>query len=185
MNHIEVTNNQSHFVLANNYYQSGNYQDAIISYKQRINTDEMNDDVWYSYYQIGKCYKNMDNFTNALYYWLEGYNLYPHRIEGLYEIIKHYRDNRKNKLAMQFYKMSKEILDKNENREKYLFLKNDVYTYLISLEYIIFAFYNGITNVDNEALQVFNNSNKASEITNLLSNMKYYKHILNQKSVVL
>ena len=184
MNHIEVTNNQSHFVLANNYYQSGNYQDAIISYKQRINTDEMNDDVWYSYYQIGKCYKNMDNFTNALYYWLEGYNLYPHRIEGLYEIIKHYRDNRKNKLAMQFYKMSKEILDKNENREKYLFLKNDVYTYLISLEYIIFAFYNGITNVDNEALQVFNNSNKASEITNLLSNMKYYKHILNQKSVV-
>ena len=57
MNHIEVTNNQSHFVLANNYYQSGNYQDAIISYKQRINTDEMNDDVWYSYYQIGKCYK--------------------------------------------------------------------------------------------------------------------------------
>lgn len=185
MNNIdEPTNKPNDFVLANNYYESGNYEQAITSYKKRIVMNDLNEEVWYSYYQIGKCYQNMDNFSNALYYWLEGYNLYPYRIEGLYKIIKHYRDNQKNKLAMQFYKMAKEILDKNENKEKYLFLQKDVYTYLISLEYIIFAFYNGITNVDYEAVQVFNNSNNGSEITNLLSNMKYYKHILNQKSVV-
>ena len=172
------------FVLANNYYDTSNYNEAIISYKKRIEMNDLNEEVWYCYYQIGKCYQNMANFSNALYYWLEGYNLYPNRIEGLYEIIKHYRDNQKNKLAMQFYKMVKEILDKNENIEKYLFLQKDVYTYLISLEYIIFAFYNGIKNVDDQAVQVLNNSNNATEITNLLSNMKYYKHIINQKSVV-
>ena len=137
------------FVLANNYYDTSNYNEAIISYKKRIEMNDLNEEVWYCYYQIGKCYQNMANFSNALYYWLEGYNLYPNRIEGLYEIIKHYRNNQKNKLAMQFYKMAKEILDKNENIEKYLFLLKDVYTYLISLEYIIFAFYNGIKNFSN------------------------------------
>jgi len=174
----EPNNVRYHFYLANSYHDSGKYEEAINTYKKRIEMGGWNQEVWYSYYRIGKCFQNMGKFSDALYYWLEGYNFYPERLEGMYEIIKHYRLNGKNKLAFQFYKMSKEILDKNENRDQYLFLHNDVYTHSIYYEYIIIAFYNSITNINEQIVQFLNYSNNDSEINNVLSNMKFYKHIL-------
>jgi tetratricopeptide (TPR) repeat protein len=174
----EPNNVRYHFYLANSYHDSGRYEEAINTYKKRIEMGGWKEEVWYSYFRIGKCYQNMGKFSDALYYWLEGYNFYPQRLEGLYDIIKHYRLNGKNKLAFQFYKISKEILDKNENRDQYLFLHNDVYTHSIYYEYIIIAFYNGITNVNDQLVPFLNNSNNDSEINNALSNLKFYKHIL-------
>lgn len=174
----EPNNVRYHFYLANSYHDSGRYEEAINTYKKRIEMGGWKEEVWYSYLRIGKCFQNMGKFSDALYYWLEGYNFYPQRLEGLYEIIKHYRLNGKNKLAFQFYKMSKEILDKNENRDQYLFLHNDVYTHSIDYEYIIIAFYNGITNINDQVVRFLNNSNNDSEINNALSNFKFYKHIL-------
>ena len=174
----EPNNVRYHFYLANSYHDSGRYEEAINTYKKRIEMGGWKEEVWYSYYRIGKCFQNMGKFSDALYYWLEGYNFYPQRLEGLYEIIKHYRLNGKNKLAFQFYKMSKEILDKNENRDQYLFLHNDVYTHSIDYEYIIIAFYNGITNINDQVVRFLNNSNNDSEINNTLSNLKFYQHIL-------
>ena len=174
----EPNNVRYHFYLANSYHDSGRYEEAINTYKKRIEMGGWKEEVWYSYFRIGKCYQNMGKFSDALYYWLEGYNFYPQRLEGLYEVIKHYRLNGKNKLAMQFYKISKEILDKNENRDQYLFLHNDVYTHSIYYEYIIIAFYNSITNINEQIVQFLNYSNNDSEINNALSNLKFYKHIL-------
>jgi len=171
-----------YFYLANSYHDSGKYEEAIPCYKKRIEFGGWQQEVWYSYYRIGKCYQNLNKFADALYYWLEGYDYYPNRLEAIYEIIKHYRLNSKHKLCMNFYNMIKEILDKNENRDGYLFLHNDVYTYLIDYEYTIFSAYCGVKNIDKQVVTIFNNSG-GGEINNVLSNMKFYKHVLQKQSL--
>jgi hypothetical protein len=42
------------------------------------------------YYNIGHCYKLLNNIESAVYYWL-GRITILHRCEALYELIKHYR----------------------------------------------------------------------------------------------
>jgi tetratricopeptide (TPR) repeat protein len=181
---IDEPNNapRYYFYLANSYHDSGKFEEAITAYKKRIELGGWHEEIWYSYYRIGKCYQNLDKFADALYYWLEGYDYYPIRLEAIYEIIKHYRLVSKHKLCMKFYNIAKEVLDKNENRDAYLFLHNDVYTYLIDYEYTIFSAYCGIKNINNELITVFNKSN-GSEINNVLSNMKFYKDVLQKQSL--
>ena len=176
----EPNNGRYHFYLANSYHDSGRFGEAIEIYKKRIEIGGWKEEIWYSYFRIGLCYKNMGKFADALFYWLEGYNYYPERLEAIYEIIKHFRFESKYKLCQTFYNLAKEILDKNENRDSYLFLHNDVYTHKIYYEYTIFAAYNNIKNINNELVKVFNNSNDGNEINNMLSNMKFYKHNLEQ-----
>jgi len=178
----DPNNGRYYFYLGNSYHDSGKYEEAISAYKKRIEIGGWQEEIWYSYYRIGTSYKNLNKFADALYYWLEGYDYYPNRLEGIYEIIKHYRVHSKHKLCMNFYNLAKDILNKNYNRDSYLFLHNDVYSYLLHYEYTIFAAYCGVKNIDNEIITVFNNCN-GSEISNLLSNMKFYKHILQKQGM--
>lgn len=180
----EPNNVRYYFYLANSYHDSGKFEEAINMYKKRIELGGWKEEVWYSYYRIGLCFNNMNKFADALFYWLEGYDYYPERLEGIYEIIKHYRINSKHKLCLKFYNLAKEILDKNNDRNGYLFLHNDIYTHKLDYEYTIFSAYNGIKNIDNEIVTIFNNSNDSSEISNVLSNMKFYKNILNKKNLI-
>ena len=179
----EPNNVRYYFYLANSYHDSGRFGEAINVYKKRIELGGWKEEVWYSYYRIGLCFKNMNKFADALFYWLEGYDYYPERLEGIYEIIKHYRIIGKQKLCLKFYNIAKEILDKNENRDSYLFLHNDIYLHKIYYEYTIFAAYNNISNINNEIITVFNNSGNGPELDNILSNMKFYKQILQKKSL--
>lgn len=179
----EPNNARYYFYLANSYFDSGKFEEAIEYYKKRIEFNGWQEEVWYSYYRLGLCYKNIGNFGEALKYWLEGYDFYPERLEAIYEIIKQYRIISKHKLCMIFYKIAKEILEKNLNRDSYLFLHNDVYRYKIDIEYTIFSAYLGIKNIDKEIITIFNNSNDGNEINNLLSNMKFYKQILQKRNL--
>lgn len=174
----EPNNARYHFYLANSYHDNANFEEAIKYYKKRIELGGWKEEVWYSYYRIGSCYKKMNNFSDALHYWLEGYNFYPERLEAIYEIIKYYRINSKYQLCIIFYNVAKNILNKNLNRDSYLFLHNDVYLHKIYYEYTIFAYYCGINNINDEIAVMLNNSDDDSNINNLLSNMKFYKHIL-------
>jgi len=42
-------NGRYHFYLANSYYDSGKYQDALENYKKRIELDGWKEEIWYSY----------------------------------------------------------------------------------------------------------------------------------------
>lgn len=182
---IEEPNNaRYYFYLGNSYHDLGKFKEAIDIYKKRIELGGWKEEIWYSYYRIGLCYKNIGKITNAIFYWMEGYNYYPERLENIYEIIQYYRINSKDTLAQLFYEICKKILDKNLNRDNYLFLHNDVYTSRIYYEYSIFAFYNNIKNINDEIIHVLNNSNIHHELNNLLQNMKFYKDILIKNNII-
>ena len=170
---IEPNNCRNYFYVANSYYDIGNYDEAINFYKKRIDLKGWEQEVWYSYYKIGLSYMNLNNFSSALFYWLEAYNYFPDRIENIYEIIKYYRINSKHKLAYHFYKLaeSKLILKKDD----WLFLHNDVYSYKLYFEYIIISYYNNIKNINNEFIYLLNSSTDTNINNNTLSNLKFYE----------
>ena len=174
----EPNNVRYYFYLANSYHDSGRFGEAINVYKKRIEMGGWVEEVWYSLYRIGRCFKNMGKMTEAIQYWLEGYNLYPDRLEGLYEILHHYRCESKHTLGNMIYNEARKILDAKKNRDKYLFLHNDVYTSKIYFEYTIIASYVGVKKVNFEIVEVLNNSNNDGEVTNMLRNMKFYKDVL-------
>ena len=178
----EPDNVRYYFYLANSYHDCGRFGEAINVYKKRIELGGWIEEVWYSYYRIGLCFKNMNKMDDAIRYWMEGYEYYPDRLEGLYEALQYYRLTSKHKLGDMIYQISRKILDLNKNRDHYLFLHNDIYTHKIYYEYTIIASYLGIKDINYEVTKVLNNSKDINETNNLLSNMKFYKYILNQKS---
>jgi tetratricopeptide (TPR) repeat protein len=164
--------------LANSYFDSGKFEDAIETYKKRIQIGGWEQEVWYSYYRIGLAYKNIGKIEEAIAAWLDGYNLLPNRIENLYEIIQHYRILNKCKVAHAFYKIAKESLQKAVDKDSYLFLNNDMYTYKLEYELSILSCYLGINNINDQVITIFNHCNEQYLIDNTLSNMKFYKDIL-------
>jgi tetratricopeptide (TPR) repeat protein len=180
----EPNNVRYYFYLANSYHDSGRFGEAINVYKKRIEFKGWVEEVWYSYYRIGLCLKNMGKIEEAIATWLNGFEYYPERLEGMYEILKHYRINSQHKLGYMIYQQAKQILDLNKNRDGYLFLHNDVYTSQIYYEFSIIAFYVGIYNINYEVVKVLNNSKNDGEINNMLQSMKFYKDILKTTSKI-
>lgn len=173
-----------HFYLANSYHDFGNYEKAIEYYKIRIEIGGWEQEIWYSYYRIGMCYKKMDKIRDAIYYWVEAYDYYPKRVENLYEIVNHYRIASKYKLANMYYQYAKKILSENLDKEDYLFLHNDVYTYKLYYEYSLICYYNNVKNINPEIISVLNNTDDKTITNNLIFNLKYYKHILTPFKII-
>jgi tetratricopeptide (TPR) repeat protein len=173
-----------YFYLANCYFDLGKYDEAIENYKMRITLNGFDQEVWYSYYRIGLSYKEQGHIEKAVYSWLEGYNFFPLRLENIYEIISHYRIIGKQVVSMQFYEMAKNIQKKIPDKDSYLFLSNDVYTYKLEYEYSIIACYVGITNINSQVLTILNNCDNSNITNNVLSNMKFYKDILKPSKIV-
>ena len=181
----EPNNERYYFYLANSYHDSGRFSEAINCYKKRIEFGGWKEEVWYSYYRIGHCFKNIGKILDAIKWWLNGYEYYPERLEGLYEILHHYRVNSSPQLFNMIYQEAKKILDLKKNRDSYLFLHNDIYTWKIYYEYTVMAYYLKVHNINNEIIHILNNTKNDSEISNLIQNMKFYKDVLKQKSKVI
>ena len=179
----EPNNERYYFYLANSYHDNGQHEKAIESYQKRIECKGWNQEVWYSYYKMGHCYKQLGRMNDAICCWLSSMEVLPDRLETIYEIIHHYRNESKNRLALNFYKIAKEKLDKKIFRDDYLFLHNDVYTYKIFYEYSISAYYLDIKNINDEIVEILNHSRDGSINTNLFQNMKFYKDILVPKHI--
>jgi tetratricopeptide (TPR) repeat protein len=181
----EPKNSRYYFYLANSYHDSGKFDEAINVYKQRITFGGWNEEVWYSYYRIGLCLKNTNRIDEAISYWLNGYDYYPDRLEGLYEILNCYRMHSRHRIANMIYQQARTILDANKERSHHLFLYDDIYTSKIYYEYTIIAAYVGIKNINYEIIKVLNNSKYDTDINNMLTNMKYYKDVLTSKYKVI
>lgn len=164
------------FYLANTYKDSNNFEDAITYYKKRIAVRGWNEEIWYCFYNIGKCFDRMDNKPAAVYYWLEAYNHSPHRCESLYEIIKHYRCSGNHKLAYNFYVMADYERNKLTSFD-YLFLQKDVYDYKLDYEMTILGYYCNPKNYDMVKINTKILSQEHVEdgiYDNILSNYKFY-----------
>jgi glycosyltransferase involved in cell wall biosynthesis len=175
----EPNNVRYYFYLAKSLHPLGQFTEAIEMYTQRIAMGGWNQEVWYSHYQIGHCYRRLNRMAEAVQSWMNAFEVMPERIENLYEIVRHYRVIGKCKLAKVFYDLA---MAQKPNKEDFLFLHNDVYTYKLAYEYTIIASYVKIPQVNDAFVTVLNHSDEFA--SNCLSNMKFYKNRLDHLSEV-
>jgi len=180
----DLFNSRYLFYLANSYYCINKYKEAIEFYKKRLIVGGWKEEIFYSYYRIGLCYKELSQFENAIYYWMESYDTNNERLEGIYEILKYYRKTKKYNLFNILFNECREKLSKNINRDSFLFVHNDVYNYKIYYEYSIVAFYINNLNINKEIIIILNNSSDESINRTLLKNMKFYKNILSPINII-
>ena len=182
----EPNNDRYTFYLANSYRDAGQYDNAIATYKKRIEIGGWFDEVWHSYYSIGKCYKYMGDMANAIWWWMEAYNFFPKRIENLFEIIHYYRCTGKNNLAYMYYILAEYERNKNDSSD-YLFLQKDIYDYKLDYELSIIGYYCNFKNHDliKCSMKILNYPFVEDSIArNVLSNYKFYTKDINKNNLL-
>lgn len=183
---IDVPNNDRYtFYLANTYHDSGQVTLAIETYKKRVEIGGWFEEIWYSHYRIGKCYAYSGDMTNAINAWMDAYEVFPNRIENLYEIIKYYRIAGKNKLSYAFYQLADKSRKLYPSRD-YLFTEKDIYEYKLDFELSIIGYYTNPEkyNIAKCCMDVVNHPNvDEPAVKNVLSNYKFYTNALNDKCI--
>lgn len=184
---LETTPNNPRymFYLANSYRDSSQYVLAIETYAKRIQLNGWIQETWHSYYSMANCYFYMNQYANAIYYWLEAYQYMPTRIENLYRIVQLYRNEKKYALALTFYELADRIRAKNPPHN-HLFLENDIYEHKLDYEFSIIGYYTKInkTSLVNTCMNLLNKRNIQPLIyANILSNYKHYCPCLSSQKV--
>ena len=98
------------FYLANSFYDQRSYKKALEYYIKRIKLHHWSEEIWYSYYRIGKIYLMFQKKEKAVEAFLQAITYSPTRIENIYEIIKLYRLSNHPIIAMSFYKMATNMI---------------------------------------------------------------------------
>ena len=169
-------NDRYTFYLANSLKDSGQLDEAIETYRKRIQIGGWIEEIWFSHFNIGHCYKRKGDMANAIQAWMDAYQTYPDRIENLYEIINHYRMAGKNRLAYPFYVLAKNELNK-KHRLEYLFMQKDVYDYKVDYEMTIMGYYCNTDKIDlcKLSMDVLKYPHLETSISkNVMSNYKFY-----------
>ena len=180
---IENPNNHRYtFYLGNSYKHSGQPEKAIEIYKKRIELGGWNEEVWYSHYTLGQCYKEIGDMKNAINCWIDGYKFLQNRIENLHEIINYYRTHGQNTLAYTYYNLAKYERDRKTDYDN-LFLQKDIYDYKLEYELSIIGYYCNWNNYDLAKTSMDILAFPTAEeyiLKNVLSNYKFYsKQLVN------
>jgi len=128
------------FYLANSYRDLGRHSLAAEWYKKRFEAGGWIEEVFYAAFELGNMHKILGNTAEAIYWWMEAYNHHPKRAESLYEIVKHYRIVGKQKIGQVFCDIARSIPYPSSD---VLFIKSDIYNYLLDYEHSILAYYSG------------------------------------------
>ncbi len=164
------------FYCAQSYKDCNKKDKAIEWYNKRIEYGGWNQEVYFSYITLGHLYMNMGEKEKAMYNWIMSIDVDNERLEGLYEIVKYYRNIGKYNLAYKYYMMQSKTVDINSK----LFVSNTIYDYEMDMEFTILAAY---VNKHKDAIPVFMKlfSCKSLNVSNmslLLNNFRfYYKYV--------
>ena len=183
---IDVPDNDRYtFYLANSYRDKGDNIAAIETYKQRINIGGWIEEIWESYYNIGKCYMRLGDDAQAIYYWMEAHRAHKPRIENLHEIVKYYRHKEMYDLAYLFYQLA-DYERKHHTYWNSLFLQKDVYDYLLDYELTIIGYYCNRDGHDlmSISMHVLGSPGVSLDtLRNVLSNYKFYTWVMEKYAV--
>ncbi len=97
------------FLLAQSHKAMGNYKEAIGFYKDRVKSIGDEEELWFSAYMLGECYEKMDEWDDALFWYLEAFQTNPDRPEPLRKIAAFYRTHSQNDIACIFAKYGSKI----------------------------------------------------------------------------
>ncbi|MBS0196611.1 MAG: glycosyltransferase [Planctomycetes bacterium] len=118
-------NSRSVFYLANSYFDINDFSNAIRQYERRTRMGGWEEEVFYSWYRIGRCYKGQGRDAEMLQTLLETFDRYPHRAEPLHTLALHYQQAGKHRLAFHFAEIGSRIA----KPDSALFVEPEVYSW--------------------------------------------------------
>lgn len=157
---------RTYFYLANSYRDIGNASKAIENYAKRIAMKGWQEEVGNSLYHMGKLQMAQGNTDSGIVSLLTSYET-TGRMEALYELTKHFRNNGNNRLAGLFCKPDLPCPADG------LFVDKTVYNWKMYYEYTILAWYNKCPIDEMRYIDLFNFSD-GSITENILYNYKWY-----------
>jgi len=134
----EPENERYLFYLAQSYLCLQDYDEAIKWYKKRIDKGGWLEEVWYSKYMIGECYKAMGQWDKAMAFYLNAYQFNPERAEPLYQISRYYRLKEQYNLALFFALQGSRI---PYPEKQVLNISYPIYEYLFDEDISVAAYY--------------------------------------------
>ena len=165
-------NGRTHFYLAQSYKDSGNFHEAIKYYKRRIELGGWYEEVWFSHYQISKCYECLNQPEDMEAWALKAFKFNPHRSEPLYSLLVYFKDKYEHFKAYQYYLKGKDI---PFPKDDVLFIEYPVYEGLFDYENTILSCYivnKTRQNVLNDIITYINTKNH--RLDNVWDNIQYY-----------
>lgn len=173
---VDPNNCRTHFYLAQSYKDFGEYDNAIHHYKRRIELGGWEEEIFYSWLQLGDIWLHKKEPERAIDAWWRGYNALPKRAETLYKICKYWRENSLHSAAYAIYQIGSKI---SYPRDCCLFIERNVYETLWYYEYSILAYYLKLPIDHRRYIQTCWGCSFKS---NMLSNYKFYVQKLSEFS---
>jgi hypothetical protein len=127
---------RSHFYLAQTLKDTGKHELAIETYKKRIELGGWFEEIWYSYYQIGKCFLELKKPIDMEYWMNKAFNYNKNRSEPLYFLTKYYRETSQHYKAYHYYLIGKDI---KFPHNQLLFIEHNIYNGLFDYESTILS----------------------------------------------
>lgn len=174
----EPNNGRYHFYIANSHRDLGQHKEAVEWYKKRVALGGWHEEVWNSMYEMGKCQLAMGEHAAGIYTLLEAYNYHSARAEPLHEITQHFRIKGKNTVAQMVCDKAKSI---PYPAQDVLFIKRDVYDYLLEYEQSILSFYSKVPVNHRRYLELLSTGYNRD---NVLSNYAFYVRSLNSTGIL-
>lgn len=136
----EPNNGRYMFYLAQTYRETDRPHRALPWYKKRIAVGGWDEEIFYSYYSIAICYKDLDDEPNFIRACLEAYNYRPWRGEPLNLLATYYREKGQNESAL----LVAEGLAKIKFTGEKLFMNREVYDFGANQELAIAGYHSRI-----------------------------------------
>jgi hypothetical protein len=87
----EPNNERYVFYLAQSYKDDGDNLNAIKYYKKRFEMKRWYEEAWFSAFQVGVCYKRINNIPKFEYWMQKAHNFHPFRAEPMYHLTEYFR----------------------------------------------------------------------------------------------
>lgn len=167
------------FYLAQTYNSLHKYTEAIEFYEDRIAAGGWEEEIWYSYYQIGECYKALKNLPMFECWMLKAFERRPTRAEPLYKLARHFRESGEHYKAYHYVLKGRAIPRSTDS----LFVEADVYSFLFAYEETILLYYIGQSSKGARASIDFMLRPHCQYQDNVYSNLFFYVEPVNLPSV--
>lgn len=138
----EPGNSRNVFYLAQSYKDVGDHQNALYWYRRRVELGGWEEEHWYAMYQAARMQQELgEPWELVLGTFLKAFEYRPQRLEPIYWIVKHYREE--EAFALGYLYSSNISFDLIYPQNDHLFIERPVYDYLLLLEHGVCAYSTG------------------------------------------
>lgn len=114
------------FYLAQSYFDTGDYENAIKYYTKRVDAGGWIEEMMIACLRLGEIYMRLKQPDKAIMAWSNGYQVNPYRSETIVRMANYFRNIGKNELSLLYLRQMARM---DYPKDQVLFIEHKVYEY--------------------------------------------------------